>query len=202
MGFGLHLKEILRERGMTIKKLAEVSGISVNTLYSITKRDSLRVDVVILKKIAQALGISVSELTGCVNNKGETDIGLVAIEIAEHLGIHDREAVFEAVSEVIQNQDPFSPEVLKSIRERAKELELQHSIQRSFDGPVYDPKKSINIADFFSVEQTGKNKTIKEISLLLDSLNKDGQREAVKRIAELTEISKYQRIGSLTDEEK
>ena len=112
MGFGLHLKEILRERGMTIKQLSEDSGISVNTLYSITKRDSLRVDPVILKKIAKTLGLSVTELIGSTNSGGETDIGLVALGISELLHINDREAVFEAVSEIIQDKDPFSPEAL------------------------------------------------------------------------------------------
>ena len=55
MGTGLLLKEILRERGMTIKSLAQESGISVNTLYSITKRDSNNVDSIVLKKIAAVL---------------------------------------------------------------------------------------------------------------------------------------------------
>lgn len=192
MGFGLHLKEILRERGMTIKQLAEISGISVNTLYSITKRDSLRVDAVILKKIAQTLGLSVTELIGSVNSSGETDIGLVALGISELLGIDDQEAVFEAVSEIIQKQDPFSPEVLESIRKRAKELKLRNSIQKSFESSLHSPKGSFNIADYLNTEHTNKSKAIKEISKLLDSLNEDGQLEAVKRIEELTEISKYQ----------
>lgn len=202
MGFGLHLKEILRERGMTIKQLAEISGISVHTLYSITKRDSLRVDAVILKKIAQALGLSVTELIGSVNSNGETDIGLVALGISELLDIDDREAVFEAVSEIIPNQDPFSPEVLKAIRKRAKELKLRNSIQKTIDASLHSPKVSFNIADYLNTEQTNKGKVIKEISKLLDSLNEDGQLEAVKRIEELTEISKYQHIDSPMDEEK
>lgn len=57
MGFGITLKTILRERGMTIKRLAELSGVPLNTLYSITKRDSERIDPVILRQIASALEI-------------------------------------------------------------------------------------------------------------------------------------------------
>lgn len=168
MGFGLHLKEILRERGMTIKQLSEDSGISVNTLYSITKRDSLRVDPVILKKIAQTLGLSVTELIGSTNSSGETDIGLVALGISELLDIDDREAVFEAVIEA----------------------------------SLHSPKISFNIANYLNTEQTNKGKVINEISKLLDFLNEDGQLEAVKRIEELTEISKYQHIDPPMDEEK
>lgn len=62
MGVGMRLKNILRDKGITIKQLAEITGISVNTLYSITKRDSERVDDVILQRIAAALGVPVQEL--------------------------------------------------------------------------------------------------------------------------------------------
>jgi len=62
MAVGFRLKEILRKKGMTIKELAEVSKISVNTLYSITKRDSENIDKVIEVKIANALNVPVSAL--------------------------------------------------------------------------------------------------------------------------------------------
>lgn len=58
MGAGLRLKEILRERKMTIKQLSETANVSLNTLYSITKRDSEKIDPVILSQIASALGVS------------------------------------------------------------------------------------------------------------------------------------------------
>ena len=64
MGVGLRLKEILRAKSLTIKQLAEVSGVSINTLYSITKRDSERVDDVLIQRIAAAPGASVSDLLG------------------------------------------------------------------------------------------------------------------------------------------
>ena len=41
MGLGLKLKELLKERNMTIKELSALSGVSLNTLYSITKRDNI-----------------------------------------------------------------------------------------------------------------------------------------------------------------
>lgn len=193
MGFGLHLKEILRERGMTIKQLSEDSGISVNTLYSITKRDSLRVDPVILKKIAQTLGLSVTELIGSTNSGGETDIGLVALGISELLHINDREAVFEAVSEIIQDKDPFSPEALKSIRARANQIILQRSLKYALDPKNHRDINIVKILDS-GYKASCKNGVIKEISELIDKLNEEGQHEAVKRISELTEISKYQHI--------
>lgn len=64
MGVGFRIKQILRDRKMTIKQLSEKSGISVNTLYSITKRDSENVDPVIMQKIADTLDIPIYELEG------------------------------------------------------------------------------------------------------------------------------------------
>lgn len=62
MGVGTNLKEILRDRKMTIKQLSEKAAIPLNTLYSITKRDSERVDRVILNRIAAALNIDPYDL--------------------------------------------------------------------------------------------------------------------------------------------
>ncbi len=62
MGFGINLKKILKEKGLTIKELAEISGVSINTLYSITKRDTEIPTPEIIKKIANALNIKESDL--------------------------------------------------------------------------------------------------------------------------------------------
>lgn len=62
MGIGMRIKEALRDRNMTIKQLAEESGISINTLYSITKRDSERVDSLLLQKIASVLQVDANWL--------------------------------------------------------------------------------------------------------------------------------------------
>ena len=62
MGVGIRLKSILRDKKMTIKQLSEKSGIPLNTLYSITKRDSLRVDRVILERISKALNVDTYDL--------------------------------------------------------------------------------------------------------------------------------------------
>ncbi len=63
MGIGVNLKRILAEKRMTIKELSERSGIPINTLYSITKRDSESVNSSILTKIAKELNVSPFDLT-------------------------------------------------------------------------------------------------------------------------------------------
>lgn len=62
MGFGARLKQILRKKNMTLKELSEKTGISLNTLYSITKRDTLMPNPNIVSKIADVLQISEQEL--------------------------------------------------------------------------------------------------------------------------------------------
>jgi len=62
MGVGSQIKEALKAKGMTIKALSEKTGIPLNTLYSITKRDEQSVRSDILTKIAHALGTDFDSL--------------------------------------------------------------------------------------------------------------------------------------------
>ena len=63
MGVGMTMKILLRDRNMTIRDLATAADVPANTLYSITRRDSQRVDPVILQRVATALGVSVADLS-------------------------------------------------------------------------------------------------------------------------------------------
>jgi transcriptional regulator with XRE-family HTH domain len=62
MGLGSEIKAALKERNMTIKELSERTGISVNTLYAITKRDSTNVNMDIIMKIAKELDMDISSI--------------------------------------------------------------------------------------------------------------------------------------------
>ena len=62
MGAGARLKAVLQEKGITIKQLADKTGISVNTLYSITKRDSERISFDIALRIADILKVDINWL--------------------------------------------------------------------------------------------------------------------------------------------
>lgn len=48
---------------MKISQLSEISGVKINTLYSITKRDSVNVNSDVLTAIASALDVSPFDLT-------------------------------------------------------------------------------------------------------------------------------------------
>ncbi len=55
MGIGKRLKAILKSQNKTILWLSEETGISKNTLYTITKRDSEKIKGEFLEKISSAL---------------------------------------------------------------------------------------------------------------------------------------------------
>ena len=79
MGVGTQIKLALRERKMTIKDLASKADVSLNTLYSITKRDSQRVDRVILQRIADALEVTPEYLTDEIELKGRASLGKLSL---------------------------------------------------------------------------------------------------------------------------
>ncbi len=111
MGFGNKLKEVLKSKGMTIKELSSMTGISLNTLYSITKRDTHMPDKDTIDKITAALNISPNELISyedfekkfdaAVNQLQDTEIYMrkKLYEITEMLNI---DAMYELINTAIE----------------------------------------------------------------------------------------------------
>ena len=56
---GSILQKILDEKGFNVNELAKMSGVSAQTLYSIIKRDNMKVDIDALLKICRALKVPV-----------------------------------------------------------------------------------------------------------------------------------------------
>lgn len=57
MGIGKKLFEILEQKGVNPNELAESTGISSSTIYSIIKRDNSKIDIQALLKICKALNV-------------------------------------------------------------------------------------------------------------------------------------------------
>lgn len=64
MGAGTRLKQLLEEKNVTIKELSLMSGVSINTLYGITKRDNITIKNEILTPIADVLGVPPQYILG------------------------------------------------------------------------------------------------------------------------------------------
>lgn len=54
---GSTLKQLLAQRDMNVSELARRSGVSVQTLYSIIKRDSARVDPELIERLCRTLDV-------------------------------------------------------------------------------------------------------------------------------------------------
>lgn len=58
MGIGKTLSDVLEERKINPNELSEKTGIAPSTIYSIIKRDNMKVDISVLAKICRALNVS------------------------------------------------------------------------------------------------------------------------------------------------
>lgn len=56
---GTTLKRLLQERNMNVNELSRRTGISAQTLYSIIKRDNMKIDFDVLLKLCDALNVPV-----------------------------------------------------------------------------------------------------------------------------------------------
>lgn len=56
---GQILSKLLKEKNMNVSQLAQQSKVNINTLYSIIKRNNMKVDFNVLLKICEALNVDV-----------------------------------------------------------------------------------------------------------------------------------------------
>lgn len=56
---GKTLQDILDEKGTNANELSKMIGVSCQTIYSIIKRDNMKIDFEVLLKICKALNVSV-----------------------------------------------------------------------------------------------------------------------------------------------
>ena len=77
MALGNRLKQLLNEKGITVKEFAQRIEVAPTTLYSFIKRDSESGKLELLHKISMGLDMSISEFLdfdGAVNDLGQTKI--------------------------------------------------------------------------------------------------------------------------------
>ena len=71
MGFGKNLQESLKFHGITVPELSRRTGISSQTIYSLIRRDSNRVNMALLSKIEDAIGDPLYPLSTAPMDFGE-----------------------------------------------------------------------------------------------------------------------------------
>ena len=167
MGFAQNIKNARNRAGMTQAELAKKCGIATITIrqYESGKREP-RMEQ--LSRIASALGLSVGDLVA-QDPAGISGLksGIISpTDIAEKLDI-PVEIVWDAI---------HRPEnIPEELREKIGAVGVLLTLDRS------EP------------ENRNTAEALKQIAYSLYRLNAEGQRIAVERIVELTEIPKYQR---------
>ena len=188
VGVGIRIKRLLRKRGITIKGLAEQAEIPLNTLYSITKRDSERVDPVILCRIAEVLDVTEDELRGI-----EIDYGKKLRLAREWAGLTQKELSAKSKIPVAVIQQY---ETGKRRPKRDTWLSLANALNLAPD--ELDSAETLPKGLFHEITEEDarveiENEAKAAISESLPFLNEDGLFEAIKRVEELTWIPRYQR---------
>lgn len=86
MGIGIRLKKILDEKDVTLKELALMSDVSLNTLYGITKRDNETIKNDILAQIASTLNVPPQYILGLddeLSQRKEKDVDLFTTDFID-----------------------------------------------------------------------------------------------------------------------
>ena len=58
MAIGENLKKICKKKGLTLKELAQKSGVPVKTIYSITANDLNNINTTTMEKLCKTLGVN------------------------------------------------------------------------------------------------------------------------------------------------
>ena len=181
MGLGTNLKKLLKDKGKTLKWLSAETGISVNTLYSITKRDSTRISIDNISKIAAALDITTSQLMGEI---------VIATD-------EEEDELFKVLTD--------EPELTKEEVVTYNSILLTEGFEEAnkYRAEIIEHKNFVRIQNYFAslsklptdesnLSKEQNNPEATEILLAaFSSLNQTGKVEAIKRIQEMTKLEEY-----------
>lgn len=81
MKIGAILQELLQEKNIKPAELSRVINVPASTIYSIIKRDNMKVDIDILIKISDALGVPAEYFYDKRTTNKSTDFSLDEIEL-------------------------------------------------------------------------------------------------------------------------
>ena len=180
MGVGTKIKTILKEQKKTIKQLAEESGVPLNTLYSITKRDSTAVTYPVLEKVSKALGVPIESLLADDSRKEALDMAAYLTEL------------FTKDYNDPSSKDYHSPRLEKLM---SYNYNLEAQIESQIEQLPFDQEiRAQETADeaFVSGMSGLPDSYIKrQVLEIFSSLNRRGKIEAMLRLNELSENQRF-----------
>lgn len=180
MGVGTKIKAILKEQKKTIKQLAEESGVPVNTLYSITKRDSEEVSDPVLEKISNALGVS-------------KDIFIPSVVRESAWEFAEQQAQQNQVLEKRGLLNGLPEEQRKSLTNAADIYQRELSrVINTLEASTWVASKNAVAQETLRVFQTVTDYELeRRLRGLFGSLNRMGKLQAVFSLEKLSEIPRY-----------
>lgn len=141
MGAGTRLKKILEEKNITIKDLSVMSGVSINTLYGITKRDNDTINSKILNRISDSLNVPAQYILGLDGYADPYDdfgyvfdeevkdtpdgLLLASIDLLCHLTTEGRVLVYEYAKQLEKQQKYLDKDYLESNKKYQKWFDLE-----------------------------------------------------------------------------
>lgn len=127
MALGTKLKDLLTERGITVKDFAKKIDVPPTTLYSFIKRDSNDVKLELITKICNGLGIKVTDFLKTLDDVDE---------------------------EVKYN---FDIAVFDSNKNSTKKTDVSHIIERSFPFDEYTEEEQKRIKEYAEFIKSKRN---------------------------------------------
>lgn len=96
---GSTLKQLLSQQNINVSELARRSGVSAQTIYSIVKRDNMKIDFDVLTKLCAALDVPVQ--TFCPEGVGPDSPTLREMELIKKFRLLDErgKSLMEAVAD-------------------------------------------------------------------------------------------------------
>ena len=164
MGIGARIKEILKQKNKTILWLAEKSGVSKNTLYTITKRDNTNIRHENLTKIADALEVSVEDL---LKHDGDNDINNSKTKDVTTLFISRKSIdAYNKLVEEIANSEKIKKEIEAFLTERlSKDYIFENEQLNETTMELYATSAAKYILEPYSkLNDAGKEKAVELVS--------------------------------------
>lgn len=206
MTTGQRIKEARKNAGMTQKELGEKLGVSFQGIAQ-WENDLRKPKLESLQKIATALDVPVAYLLGSMNDEGAIDLGLTALELSKR--IHVEPSIIAEAIDTVNPEYPISPRAFQDIKRTSLQLLMKKRMVESRDRASRYEKESTGkgldlgklLEDNFAENEilSDIDLTAERIKYSLSKLNREGRKEAIKRVEELSEIPKYQKISSVPD---
>lgn len=101
MGIGKTLLEVLNEKGSNPNELADKIGVNPSTIYSIIRRDNMKVDISVLAQICQTLGVDMDRFYSEYINEAKTTMYLSSHEKELIIAYRSNPGMQEAVDTLL-----------------------------------------------------------------------------------------------------